>query len=94
VDTPLHSLYVSSRPLDKGIKEDMIIIFRYLSVACIPIHTHTHTHTHIQMDLNTLYVRTYIWALGVCVCVCVCVRARVYNGEKSKRLKSKECSES
>jgi len=46
VDTPLHSLYIRSRPLDKGRNEDMKIIFRYLSVACISTHTHTHTHKY------------------------------------------------
>jgi len=56
LDTPLHSLYVNSRPLDKGRNKDMIIIFGYLSVACIPIHTYKHTYTHTNTNIQMLLI--------------------------------------
>ena len=69
MDTPLHSLYVSSRPLDKGRNEDMIIIFRYLSVAYAAIHTHTQKYSD---EFKSLICQD-IHSGSVCMCVCVCV---------------------
>jgi len=50
VDTPLHSLYVSSRPLDKSRNEDKIII---LDIYQWHVYLHTLTHTNIQLNLIT-----------------------------------------